>query len=446
MVAALFISLLILLVLGVPVFVSLGLSSLIAVAGFSDFPLMIIVQRMIGGVDKFSLMAIPFFILAANVMKTGGIARRILDWAGCMVGHQRGGMAVTTEVACMFFGAVSGSSPATVLAIGGLTYPKMVEQGYPKSFSTGLITSSGSVALLIPPSISAIVYCSVTGASVGALFMAGLGAGLLYGICFLLYCIWYAKKHKATPRNIFDDSAQISSVRCCHNIPKAPKTSGRERWKITKDAAWALGVPVIIIGGIYAGIFTPTEAAGVSAVYAIIVSLFIYKEMTLKQLWECCVASAGTTAQVMILLAAASAFGYVLTIGQVPQMLSALIVNADLSRVGFLLMVNLLMILEGMFIDGSSAIIITAPLLYNAALGLGIDPVHFGVIMVANAAIGMFTPPFGLNLFVAQPVTGNNIKDIMKGVLPFVAIAIFALMLITYIEPVSMIFPRLLYG
>ena len=177
MVAALFISLLILLVLGVPVFVSLGLSSLIAVAGFSDFPLMIIVQRMIGGVDKFSLMAIPFFILAANVMKTGGIARRILDWAGCMVGHQRGGMAVTTEVACMFFGAVSGSSPATVLAIGGLTYPKMVEQGYPKSFSTGLITSSGSVALLIPPSISAIVYCSVTGASVGALFMAGLGAG-----------------------------------------------------------------------------------------------------------------------------------------------------------------------------------------------------------------------------------------------------------------------------
>lgn len=347
MVAALFISLLILLVLGVPVFVSLGLSSLIAVAGFSDFPLMIIVQRMIGGVDKFSLMAIPFFILAANVMKTGGIARRILDWAGCMVGHQRGGMAVTTEVACMFFGAVSGSSPATVLAIGGLTYPKMVEQGYPKSFSTGLITSSGSVALLIPPSISAIVYCSVTGAS---------------------------------------------------------------------------------------------------AVYAIIVSLFIYKEMTLKQLWECCVASAGTTAQVMILLAAASAFGYVLTIGQVPQMLSALIVNADLSRVGFLLMVNLLMILEGMFIDGSSAIIITAPLLYNAALGLGIDPVHFGVIMVANAAIGMFTPPFGLNLFVAQPVTGNNIKDIMKGVLPFVAIAIFALMLITYIEPVSMIFPRLLYG
>ena len=425
MVAALFISLLILLVLGVPVFVSLGLSSLIAVAGFSDFPLMIIVQRMIGGVDKFSLMAIPFFILAANVMKTGGIARRILDWAGCMVGHQRGGMAVTTEVACMFFGAVSGSSPATVLAIGGLTYPKMVEQGYPKSFSTGLITSSGSVALLIPPSISAIVYCSVTGASVGALFMAGLGAGLLYGICFLLYCIWYAKKH---------------------NIPKAPKTSGRERWKITKDAAWALGVPVIIIGGIYAGIFTPTEAAGVSAVYAIIVSLFIYKEMTLKQLWECCVASAGTTAQVMILLAAASAFGYVLTIGQVPQMLSALIVNADLSRVGFLLMVNLLMILEGMFIDGSSAIIITAPLLYNAALDLGIDPVHFGVIMVANAAIGMFTPPFGLNLFVAQPVTGNNIKDIMKGVLPFVAIAIFALMLITYIEPVSMIFPRLLYG
>ena len=423
MITVLFVSLAVLLLLGVPVFASLGLSSLISIVFFSDFPLMIVVQRMIGGVDKFSLMAIPFFILAANVMKTGGIATRILNWAQAMVGHLRGGMAVTTEVACMFFGAVSGSSPATVLAIGGLTYPKLIEQKYPKGFSTGLITSSGSVALLIPPSISAIVYCSVTGASVGSLFMAGFGAGIIYGLCFLVYCYFYARKH---------------------NIPRSEKVSGRERWKITKDALWALGVPIIIIGGIYSGLFTPTESAGVSAVYAILVSLFIYKEMTLKQLWQCCVNTAGTTAQVMILLAAASAFAYVLTVGQVPQMLSAAIVNANLGKYGFLLLVLVLMLIEGMFIDGSSAIIITAPLLYNAALGMGIDAVHFGVIMVATAAIGMFSPPFGLNLFVAQPVTGNKMGEIMKGVLPFLAISIIALLLITYIPQISMFLPNLL--
>lgn len=282
MITALFVALVVLLLLGVPVFAALGLSSLIAIVGFSNYPIMIVVQRMVGGVDKFSLMAIPFFILAANVMKTGGIANRILDWAQTLVGHLRGGMAITTEVACMFFGAVSGSSPATVLAIGGLTYPKMVEKDYPTGFSTGLITASGSVALLIPPSISAIVYGSVTGASVGALFMAGFGAGIIYGLCFLLYCYWYARKH---------------------DIPLAPRTTAREKIKATKNAAWALGVPVIIIGGIYAGIFTPTEAAGVSAVYAIFVSLVIYRDMTVRDLLKCCVASAGTTAQVMILLA-----------------------------------------------------------------------------------------------------------------------------------------------
>lgn len=424
MIVVLFVTLFVFLLLGVPVFVALSLSSTIAILGFTTFDISIVAQRLVGGIDKFSLMAIPFFILAANVMKTGGIAERILKWCKTMVGHRTGGMALTTEVACMFFGAVSGSSPATVIAIGGLTYPQLQRDNYGKDFSTGLITSSGSVALLIPPSISAIVYGSVTGVSVGALFMAGFGAGILYGIFYLVYCYVYAKKH---------------------DVMKAEKVSAKGRLKATKEAAWALGVPVIIIGGIYAGIFTPTEAAGVSAVYAIIVSLFIYREMNLKQLWKCCVDSAASTAQVMILLAAASVFGYVMTVGQVPQALSTAIINANLGKYGFLLLVNLLMILEGMFIDGSSAIIITAPLLYGAATSLGIDPVHLGVIMVANAAIGMFTPPFGLNLFVAQPVTGNDMKTIMKGVLPFVAISILALFVITYIPQISMFLPNLVY-
>ena len=425
MIAALFISLFALLIIGAPVFVALMLAALIAILGFSNYPLTIVAQRLVGGVDKFSLMAIPFFILGANVMKTGGIAKRILNWAQTMVGSKTGGMALTTEVSCMFFGAVSGSSPATVIAIGGLMYPKMIEKKYPRGFTTGLITASGSVALLIPPSISAIVYGSVTGCSVGALFMAGLGAGILYGICFIIYCYWYAWKHK---------------------IPKDPKVDRKAKWEATKDAAWALGIPVIIMGGIYAGIFTPTEASGVAAIYAILVSLFIYKDMNLKELWTCCVNSAGSTAQVMILLASASVFSWVLTVGQVPQQLSNMIVNANLTAFGFLLVTNLLMLVEGMFIDGSSAIIITAPLLYSAAVALGINPIHFGVIMVANAAIGMFTPPFGLNLFVAQPITGNSMKTIMQGVLPFVLISIVALAIITYLPDISLFIPRLIYG
>lgn len=424
MITLLFVSLFVFLLLGVPVFVALSLSSALSLLFCSNYELMVVVQRMVGGMDKFSLMAIPFFILAANVMKSGGIAQRILNWAQTMVGHMTGGMALTTEIACMFFGAVSGSSPATVIAIGGLTYPKLIENKYDKGFATGLITSSGSVALLIPPSISAIVYGSVTGASVGALFMAGFGAGIVYGVIYLIYCYLYAKKN---------------------NIPKEEKVSVKGRIKATKEAGWALGVPVIIIGGIYAGVFTPTEAAGVSAVYAIIVSLLIYREMNFKDLWKCCVDSAASTAQVMILLAAASIFGWVMTVGQVPQHLSQLILDANLSKIGFLLVVNVLMIVEGMFIDGSSAIIITAPLLYNAAVGLGIDPIHFGIIMVANAAIGMFTPPFGLNLFVAQPVTGNDMRTIMKGVMPFVLISILALMIITYIPGISMFLPNLIY-
>lgn len=425
MIALLFISLFVLLILGVPVFVALTLSCILAILGFTDYPLMIVAQRMIGGIDKFSLMAIPFFIFAANVMKTGGIATRILDWAQTMVGAKKGGLAITTEVACMFFGAVSGSSPATVIAIGGLMYPKMIEKSYPKGFATGLITSSGSVALLIPPSITAIVYGSVTGVSVGALFMGGLTAGLIYGLVYLIYISWYARKH---------------------NIPADEPVSYSQKLKSTKDAAWALGVPVIILGGIYSGVFTPTEAAGISVVYSIFVSLFIYKEMTLKELYECSIASAGSTAQVMILLAVASVFSWVLTIGQVPQQLSQMILNASLGTAGFLLLTNILMLVEGMFIDGSSAVVITAPLLFGAAMALGINPIHLGVIMVANAAIGMFTPPFGLNLFVAQPVTGNDMKTIFKGVMPFIFISLIALAIITYIPAISLWLPRLIYG
>jgi len=425
MVAFLFITLFVLLFLGVPVFVCLSLSALLTLALFTNTPLMVTAQRMLGGVDKFALMAVPFFIFGANVMKFGGIAKRILNWAHAFVGGLKGGLSLTTELACMFFGAVSGSSPATVVAIGGLMYPALKEGKYDDGFSVGLITSSGSVALLIPPSISAIVYGSVTGASVGALFMAGLGAGIIYGLFYLVYCYWFARKT---------------------GVPVSEKMPWSEKWKITKEAAWALGVPVIIMGGIYAGIFTPTEASGISAIYAVLVSMFIYKEMDLKTLWKTCVVSAESTAQTMILLAAASLFGYALTVGQVPQNLTKFMISMNLGPVGFLLMINIILIIAGMFIDGSSAIIIIAPLVYPIAMQLGIDPIHLGVIMVANAAIGMFTPPFGMNLFVAQPVTGVSMTKIIKGVMPFIVISLIALMVITYVPEISLIIPNMVYG
>lgn len=425
MIATLFIVLFLLLFLGTPVFVALGLSAVVALVGFSDLPLIGVAQRLINGVDKFSLLAVPFFIFAANVMKNGGIAKRIMNWAKTMVGSSRGSLAVTTEVACMFFGAVSGSSPATVVAMGSMMYPELVREKYPRRFSLGLITAAGSVAILIPPSINMIVYGTVTGASVGALFMGGIGAGLIYGLAYIVYCLWYAKKH---------------------NIPKGQKSTAREKWAATKDAAWALGVPVIIIGGIYTGICTPTEASGVSALYAVIISMLVYREMDLKQFWKTCIDSVKSCAQVMVMLATASIFSWVLTVGQVPQTVANMIAAANFSPFMFLLMVNVLFLIAGMFIDGSSATIILAPLLYPVAESLGIDLVHFGVMMVANIAIGMFSPPFGLNLFVAQPVTGAKMKDIIVGVFPFLLISLVALILITYIPQITMFIPNLVYG
>lgn len=424
MVLTLFVTLFLLLFIGAPVFVALSLSSVITIIGFTNYDLMVVVQRMFGGIDKFSLMSVPFFILAANVMKNGGIARRILTFAQVLVGHSPGGLAVTTEVSSMFFGAVSGSSPATVIAIGGLMYPGMIKAKYPPGFATGLITASGSVALLIPPSITAIIYCSVTGASVGSLFMAGFGAGIIFGLIYVAYIRIYAMRNK---------------------IPRGARTTRKEKWQATKDAAWALGVPIIIIGGIYSGLFTPTEASGISAIYAIIVSVFIYREMSLKDLFQTCISSAISTSQVMILLAAASIFGWVLTVGRVPQVLADLIIGANLGQIGFLLVVNILMLITGMFIDGSSAVLIIVPLILSTSNSLGIDPIHLGVIMVATAAIGMFTPPFGLNLFVAQPITKQKMSVIYKGVMPFVVLSILALAVLTYFPEIYMWIPRLMY-
>lgn len=413
-----------LLLISTPIYVSLALSTSLILLTNTDITPLIIVQRMFGGIDKFALMAMPFFVLAANAMDGGGLSRRILRLTRALVGHISGGAAMTTQVASMFFGALSGSAPATVVAIGKIMYPELLRSGLSKTFAGGLIASSGSISLIIPPSITLIIFATVTNTSVGALFMGGLTAGVVFGLVTILYLWYYAKKN---------------------NLPKDKKASTKEVIMSIKDASWALLVPVIILGGIYFGYFTATEAAGVSALYSLIVGAFIYKEITFKKLYEILLSSAVTSAQLMILVAAASAFAWFLTVGQVPQSLAAFVINNFGSKITFLLFINLILLVTGMFIDGTSAVVILAPLLFPAAVSIGIDPIHFGVVMIVNLAIGMYTPPFGLNIFIANSITEMTLVESLPGIMRFIVITIIGLLIITYIPQITTFLPYLIY-
>jgi C4-dicarboxylate transporter DctM subunit len=416
----------ILLALAAPIFVVLSLSTLGAFALHSAIPLETIVQRLFAGLDKFALMAIPFFILAANVMSAGGMSRRIIAVANVLVGPLPGGLAMATVVACMFFGAISGSSPATVVAMGGLLYPAMVQAGYGKGFAIALIVASGSVAVIIPPSITMIVYGAVTGASVGALFVSGFGAGLAYGLTFMVYSYAYARRHK---------------------IPRLPRPSGAEVKATLADAKWGIGMPILIIGGIYGGVFTPTEAAAVAAVYAIVVALFVYREISWAEFWATTIQSAGSTAQVMILLAGASVFAYILTAERVTVVLTEAIVRMGAGQLTVLVLINVALLIAGMLIDGASIILILAPLLLPVAQKVGVESLHLGIVMVVNTAIGMFTPPFGLNLFVASAVGEEwTMTRLIPEILPFVWVSLIPLLVITYVPQISLWLPGLIYG
>ena len=424
MLIILVVSLFSLLAIGVPIFIALNGASFLSLSIGTSIPPIAFVQRMFGGLDKFGLMAIPFFIFAANIMNNGGMARRILNLANKLVGGFKSGLALTTIISCMFFGAMSGSAPATVVAIGSIIFPALIKANYGESFSAGLVTSSSSVALLIPPSVTMIVYGAATGVSVGALFMAGIGAGIIYGVCFIIYSILFTHKKKV----IVQEKATLKQILFA-----------------IKDAFWALGVPVIIIGGIYGGVFTPTEAAAVSAAYSIIISMFIYREMNFKSLYICGIESAATTAMVMIMIAGASTLSWVLTIGGIPQYLANVILSLSEARIIILIAMNIIMLIAGMFVDGVAFILILAPIFLPIALKIGVDPVHLGIIMVANGAVGMFTPPFGLNLFVASGPTGLPFSRIVKGIWPFIAISILSLIIITYVPEISMWLPKMLY-
>jgi len=420
-----FILIAILLLIGVPIFITLGLSVFTALLVEGRVPLTLVVQRMFSGLDRFPLMAIPFFILAGSLMASGGLSRRLLHLANLLVGWMKGGLGMSTVSGTLFFSAISGSSPATVVAVGKLMLPALLAKGYPRAFSIGLIMSCGSLGIIIPPSIFMIVYGAVMGVSIGALFMAGIGAGLVYALAFLVYCRAYAWW-----RGMHTD----------------PYPSLAEVGRAALDAIWGLAIPFIILGGIYGGIFTPTEAAAVAVVYSAFVTLVIYREMSLREFARTLVDSATITAQIMIILSVAAAFAWYLTTTGIPRDIAALVLTLTDNQILVLLLINVTVLIAGMFLDPNSIIIILAPLVATIAIEVGVHPVHIGVILAVNAAIGMFTPPLGLNLFVASSLDNVTYGDAVRGSAPFVGIALVALLAVTFIPAISLWLPRLVYA
>lgn len=413
-----------LLVFGFPIFLALALPVLGFLALTTETPPMLVIQRLFSGIDKFPLMAIPFFILAGNLMATGGLSRRLNRLAVALVGPLPGGLAMTSVSSSMFFSAISGSSPATVVAVGKLMLPTMSEAKYSRPFSIGLLMGAGSLGIVIPPSIFMIVYGSVTGVSIGALFLAGIGAGLVYGAAFLLVAYVYAR---------------------IRGLAGTGGWSGTEIRAALRDSAWGLAIPVIVLGGIYGGLFTPTEAAAVTVTYAAFVTLVIYREMDLRGVYDVLMDSAITTAQVMIIVAAASAFAWYLTTSGFGMAVQGMLAGVGSDPLTVLIAVNAVVLVAGMFLDPNSIVIILVPFLFTLATSVGIDPVHLGVMIAVNAAIGMFTPPLGLNLFVAGSL-GITYREAAMGSLPFIAVALVALILIALVPGISLWLPAQVYS
>lgn len=384
-----------------------------------------VVQKIVGGIDHTTLLAIPFFIFAANLMGSGQIARQLVSVVTAMIGHTRGGIGHVVVGGSMAFGAVSGSAPATVAAMGRMVYPEMRRAGYSEKFSLGLLVASAETALLIPPSITLIVYGWITGTSIAQLFAAGLGVGLVLGIAFAIFVEMQARRD---------------------NVSRSPRLPARARLRALWEAKWALGMPVIILGGIYSGVITPTEAAAVSVVYAILVEMLVFRSLGRADLMRITEDSAINTAIIFVLLAMGGLISFFVTLAQVPDMILGLLATAEAGRVAFLIAVNLLFFIAGMFIDPNSTLLVLVPPLYPVAMSFGIDPVHFGMVVTLNICLGMITPPFGLDIFVASSTLGKPVVEIIRGVWPFVVVNLIVLLLITYVPQISLIVPKLIYG
>ncbi|MCC8194988.1 MAG: TRAP transporter large permease [Deltaproteobacteria bacterium] len=421
--AVLFTALVICLLLRVPIGISLGIGTLMAILSSGVVSTRYLAQSMTTALDSFPLMAVPFFILAGEIMGTGGISKRLLHVANAWLGHITGGMALVTVAACMFFAAISGSAPATVAAIGGLVIPEMLRQGYDKKFTCGLVASAGSLGVVIPPSIPMVLYGVAVSVSISDLFIAGIIPGLMIGAGLMLYAYFYCKKKNYT----------FASGK----VPMA------ERFSRAWEAKWALLVPVVILGGIYAGIFTPTEAAAVAVFYGFVISMFVYKELKFSDLAGVFSRSALTTATVLIVIGTATAFGRIMTLEKIPAALTAAINAFSSSPLVVMALLMLFLIFVGCIMDAPAAIVILAPLLMPVAAKVGVDPIHFGVAMVVNLSLGFITPPLGLNLFVTCGIANISLDAISKAVLPFLAVMAVILILIVTIPGLSLFLPGL---
>jgi C4-dicarboxylate transporter DctM subunit len=419
---ALFILLFLFMFMGLPVAVALGLSSLLTIMAFGTDSLASLSLKLYETSEHFTLMAIPFFILAGAFMTTGGVAKRMIRFAIASVGHLHGGLAIASVMACVLFAAVSGSSPATVVAVGSIVIAGMVRAGYSQGFAAGVICNAGTLGILIPPSIVMVVYGAVTETSVGALFMAGVIPGLLLGLVLMV---------------------AIYVVARMRNMPRQPRASLTEVLAAARDSIWGLLLIVIILGGIYGGIFTPTEAAAVAAVYAFFIAVFVYRDIGMKQVPEVLIDAAKVTIMLMFIIANALLFAHVLTTERIPQAIAEQIIAWDMSSWQFLIVVNILLLVAGAFMEPTGIILILAPILFPIATQLGIDPVHLGVLMVVNLEIGMVTPPVGLNLFVTAGITKMSIGQVIRAAMPWLALLLTYLVFITYVPIVSLWLPGL---
>jgi C4-dicarboxylate transporter DctM subunit len=415
--------LIVLMLTGMPISIALGLTVLTFLFTMTQVPIESVALKLFTGIEKFEIMAIPFFILAGNFLTHGGVARRMIRFATAMVGHFYGGLGLAGVMACALFAAVSGSSPATVVAIGSVILPAMVRQGFPNKFGAGVITTSGALGILIPPSIAMVMYSVSTNTSVGSLFIAGIIPGICLATALGFTTWWLARKH---------------------DYPRMPKASWRERFVSFRDSIWGLLLIVVVIGGIYSGVFTPTEAAAMSAVYAFFISVFVYKDLKLKQIPKVLLDSAAMSAMLLYIITNAVLFSFLMTSENIPQAMADWMIAQGFGPLLFLLVVNILLLLAGNVMEPSSIILIMAPILFPVAMKLGIDPIHFGILITVNMEVGMCHPPVGLNLYVASGITKMGITELTVAVWPWLLTMLIFLAVVTYWPPLSTFLPNLL--
>jgi C4-dicarboxylate transporter, DctM subunit len=413
-----------LLLFGLPIFAALAAAVAITIYLVGPMDPVIVPMRMFTGMNNFALMAIPFFILAAELMRIGGLSQRLIDLAKVLVGWLPGGLAAAAVLSCLLFGSISGSSPATVVAIGGIMFPALVAAGYDKRFAIGLLATAGTLGPIVPPSIALIIYGAVTGTSIGRLFAAGFLPAVLIAVILVSYCMVYSARR---------------------GYARSPVPSMREILAALRSAAWGLGLPVVLLGGIYSGVFTPTESAAVACFYGLIVGMAVYRTIGLRELVVILRNAGLTSATLLLITAGAAAFSWLLAMTGAPTQLAGQVLGTTEHPVAVMALFNVVMLVAGFFLDSASAIIVLSPLLQPIAAQVGVEPVHFGIITLVNFSVGMITPPVGLNLFVAMAIARMSLGEVFRGCLPFILLMLASLIVLTYVPWISMALPRLIY-